>query len=108
MVKHTPSSDDSSSINKGVGAAKYPIALAPKSSITTNLGFMITVVIGVITCTVYIIGIKSTSDRALEEIRSIRDDFRPVRDKTDRLWWEAQNRGWIGKIDSGDNHGKLP
>jgi len=93
-----PETPDPNATTKTLKRKPMAIKLSPETTANLQLGGIITCAGGIVVATIFVWTIKTNGDQALSEIKSMREEQRPVLEKVHRLWsdyeWRiAQNRG---------------
>lgn len=82
---------------------RKPMALkiSPETTATIQLSSIVTGATALVVAAVFVWSIKTNSETAVadgkamreevkNEFKSLREDFKPIKEKVDRLWWEYE------------------
>lgn len=69
-----------------------PTRISEDTQVLVKLGSVIACAAALVLATVFVWQIKTNSEQALSEIRSMRAEFTPAAEKVQRLWWEYEQR----------------
>ncbi len=69
-----------------------PVRVSEDTQVLLKTGSIITGACALVVATIFVWGIKTSSEQALSEIRGFRQEMAPSLDKIQRLWWDYEVR----------------
>jgi hypothetical protein len=92
-----PTRSTSDATTKTLKRKPMALKLTPETIVNLQVGGILTCAGGIVVATIFVWTIKTNGDQALSEIKSMREEQRPVIEKVHRLWSDYEWRIATGK-----------